>query len=127
MASSSKRLQLTLNAKKEREKVILDYLSKSFNPNATIKEILYNFISTQGNSKIVKDTQKEYKKRHLKRVKNTQIEHEQSNSKMVKDTQSEENTLLDLSGINDTDLVNEFKNENPIKQNELNQLKEFMR
>lgn len=118
---------MTLNAKKEREKVILDYLSKSFNPNATIKEILYNFISTQSNSRIVKDAQNEYKKRHSKRVKDTQSECEQSNSKKVKDTQSEEDTLLNLNVINDAELVNKFENKNPIKQNELDQLKEFMR
>lgn len=143
MASSSQRLQLTLNAKKEREKVILDYLSQSFNPNAAIKEILYNFIVTQNNSKVVKDTQIEVKKSNSKRVKGTQNNSKllnnkdtQSNTKILNNTQSHSNIvevtqnediLLNLNDIDDTALINGFGNENPVKKNELEQLKEFMR
>lgn len=38
---SSKRIYITLNEKKDKDKVILDYLSSSYSESDTIKDVLY--------------------------------------------------------------------------------------
>ncbi len=45
----SKRIYITLNEKKEKDKIILDYLNSTYNECETIKSLLYNFATNKGN------------------------------------------------------------------------------
>ena len=45
----SKRIYITLNEKKEKDKVILDYLSSSYSESDTIKDVLYRIATNSYN------------------------------------------------------------------------------
>lgn len=45
----SKRIYITLNNKKDKDKVILEYLSSSYNESDTIKDILYRIATNNYN------------------------------------------------------------------------------
>ncbi|MDB1947697.1 hypothetical protein PMY38_06355 [Clostridium tertium] len=45
----SKRIYITLNDKKDKDKVILEYLSSSYNESDTIKDILYRIATNNYN------------------------------------------------------------------------------
>lgn len=58
ISKNSVRVQFTLNAEKEKEKAIIDFLNSCVNPNNTIKEILYNIVSNS-DVKLLKVTHSE--------------------------------------------------------------------
>ena len=45
----SRRIYITLNEKKEKDKVILDYLSSSYSESDTIKDVLYRIATNSYN------------------------------------------------------------------------------
>lgn len=45
----SRRIYITLNEKKDKDKVILDYLSSSYSESDTIKEVLYQIATNSYN------------------------------------------------------------------------------
>lgn len=45
----SKRIYITLNSNKEKDKIILDYLESTYSASETIKSILYQFATNKGN------------------------------------------------------------------------------
>lgn len=47
LGKNTKRIQITLNADKTNDKVILEYLSSCYNENDKIKELLYSIITQQ--------------------------------------------------------------------------------
>lgn len=46
----SKRIYITLNPRKDKDKIILDYLSSTYNESETIKSLLYNVATNGGNT-----------------------------------------------------------------------------
>lgn len=48
----SRRIYITLNEKKDKDKVILDYLSSSYSESDTIKEVLYRIVTNSYNLNI---------------------------------------------------------------------------
>ena len=46
----SKRFYITLNPKKDKDKIILDYLSFTYNESETIKSLLYKVATSGGNT-----------------------------------------------------------------------------
>lgn len=107
-----------MNSEKEKEKVIIDFLDDCFNENNTIKEILYNFIVGNGDTKLVKVT-------HLSENKSDEqlLEVSKSNSLSVTSTQTDsenkekvtksEEKLLTLSNLeqNEIDSLSQFVNQ----------------
>lgn len=48
----SRRIYITLNEKKDKDKVILDYLSSSYSESDTIKDVLYRIVTNSYNLNI---------------------------------------------------------------------------
>ena len=48
----SRRIYITLNEKKDKDKVILNYLSSSYSESDTIKEVLYRIVTNSYNLNI---------------------------------------------------------------------------
>ncbi|MCE9656249.1 hypothetical protein LPC13_13320 [Clostridium celatum] len=46
----SKRFYITLNSQKDKDKIILDYLSSTYNESETIKSLLYKVATDGGNT-----------------------------------------------------------------------------
>ena len=97
LSKYTKRFQITLNESKDKDKVILDYLSDSYNPKDKIKELLYIAIVGNGDTKLLTITESDKPKT------------------VKKDTKSETKLLT----------VSDDK-QKEVRQNELDQLKEFM-
>ncbi|AUM92662.1 hypothetical protein [Clostridium botulinum] len=57
ISKDSKRIQFTLNGSKEKEREIIEFLNDCFNPNSTIKEIIYNYIVSNYGDKLQQVTQ----------------------------------------------------------------------
>lgn len=130
ISNSSKRIQLTLNAEKEKEKVVLDYLSNSFNDMQEIKRILYEYIvnqsgvkksrksksknkvmkdnkddeklltSTISKTKKAKDTTSDRKVMGVNESVSKSIKETQDNSRIKQDTQNDD-IIVDLSQFED--------------------------
>lgn len=97
LSKYTKRFQITLNESKEKDRVILDYLDKSYNANDKIKELLYLAVMNQYNEKLLTITNNDEKK-------------------VIERGVESKEKLLTIS--NDK--------QQKVKQNELDQLKEFM-
>lgn len=93
ISQTSKRIQLTFNSKKEKEKVIIDYLSNSFNENNEIKRILYEHITNQSGKKRVKRNKSKGKALTNSNLKSKLLKSDDSESKIIKDNKSEERLL----------------------------------
>ncbi|EPY2274688.1 hypothetical protein ACFLKB_00660 [Clostridium sp. FAM 1755] len=106
ISKDSKRIQFTLNGSKEKERKIIEFLNDCFNPNSTIKEIIYNYIVSNYGDKLQEVTQ-------------TNIS--QSSVKLPKVTQNK--------NINN-DTVSNFDKKlhevNEIEQNEIEELNKFL-
>ena len=61
ISNSSKRFQLTFNRNKEKERIVLDYLSQSFNETQEIKRILFQYIVNQNSTKEIEETRSKKK------------------------------------------------------------------
>ncbi|QXE20469.1 hypothetical protein [Clostridium sp. 001] len=105
ISKNSRRVQFTLNADKEKEKAIINFLDSSVNPNSTIKEILYSVVSNS-NSQLLKVTHSEITQSQSKPV-------EVSKSELLDNnvvTQSEEK-LVEVSdeiGLNELEELKKF-------------------
>lgn len=67
ISKSSKRVQFTLNTRKEKENQIAEFLDGCIEPNSTIKEIIYDYIVSNSGVKSPQVTQ-------ITQIKNTQSE-----------------------------------------------------
>lgn len=105
ISKNSKRIQFTLNADKEKEKTIIDFLNSCVNPNNTIKEILYNIVSN-GDTKLLKVTHSEVT---------------QSDKKLLEVSESEllSNNLVAQSEERSVEVSN-------LELNEMEELKKFI-
>lgn len=93
ISSNSKRIQITLNEDKEKEKVVLDYLASSFNEVQEIKRILFEYVVNQSGANKVKETKSRKKvikdaDSKAKLPKNTK-----SKSKVIESNESEQKLL----------------------------------
>lgn len=86
ISKNSTRVQFTLNTGKKKEEQIAKFLDSCINPNSTIKEIIYNYIVSNGGAKSPQVTHCEIIQSDTKLL--TLSESEQNSNNMV--TQSEE-------------------------------------
>jgi hypothetical protein len=56
ISKNSTRVQFTLNKSKEKENQIVEFLEGYIDPNSMIKEILYNYIVSNSDTKLLKAT-----------------------------------------------------------------------
>jgi len=59
ISKESVRVQFTLNTSRKKEKLINEFLNDCINPNNSIKEIIYNYIVSNGGTKSPQVTQME--------------------------------------------------------------------
>lgn len=121
ISKSSRRVQITFNTEKEKEKVVVDFLNACMNEKNTIKEILYNYIVSNSDSKLLTVTHSQSVQSDAKLLKvsvnNSLLNNEvtQSDSQLLEVTHSEvtqsEEKLLEVSDL---------------EKNELEELKNFM-
>lgn len=103
ISKDSKRIQFTLNGSKEKEKEIIEFLNDCFNPNSTIKEIIYYYIVSNYGDKLQQVTQTNISQSSVKLPKVTQ--NDNSNNNIVSDyakkshevSELESNELAELS------------------------------
>lgn len=106
ISKDSKRIQFTLNGSKEKEREIIEFLNDCFNPNSTIKEIIYNYIVSNYGDK-------------LQQV--TQIYTSESSVKLPKVTQNKNINNDTVSNCN-----KKLHEVNEIEQNEIEELNKFL-
>lgn len=106
ISKNSRRIQFTLNTSKEKEKQIAEFLDGCFNPNSTIKEIIYNYIVSNYGDK-------------LQQV--TQVYTSQSSVKLPKVTQ---NKNINNDTVSNCD--KKLHEVNGIEQNEIEELSKFL-
>jgi len=153
ISNNSKRIQLTFNEEKEKEKVVLDYLANSFSDINEIKRILYEYVINQSDVKaVVKPKSKpkvatkprsksevvkviESDNKLLTSTKNESeiVKSNESDNKVVKDNTNDtnEDITLDLSSFDNKQVevkISENKNNELelLKQNEMDELSKFM-
>lgn len=110
---SSRRLYITLNDEKEKDKVILNYLSNSYSESDAIKEALYR-LATNCAEKVQK-----LPKRDKKIKKNTV-------PKSIEKVQNGANCIKKGDIIPKTICTEKVQKDTIIIQNEIDQLKEFI-
>ncbi len=106
ISRSSTRIQFTLNESKEKEKIIAEFLDNCMNTNNTIKEILYNYIVSNSDTKLVKVTHSEVTQSKSKSVKVNESELVKNNT-----VSNSEPKLVEVSDL---------------ESNEIEELKKFM-
>lgn len=112
ISKNSSRIQFTLNSNKPAEKIIVDFLDGCIDPNAKIKEILYNYIVTESYSPLLKVSNFE------------RSEESESDKQLLTFTKGDEQ-LLDLSKFNNEEI---YKIDSENKENiELSELMNFVR
>lgn len=92
----SKRIYITLNPRKDKDKIILDYLSCTYNESETIKSLLYNVATNGGNTMQIGD-----------KISNIAITNEEQNvalstEKAIKDEKLNNNEIIidkDIMGL----------------------------
>jgi hypothetical protein len=99
ISNSSKRIQLTFNEDKEKERVVLDYLANSFNETQEIKRILYEYIANQSGVKRVNETKSEKKSIKGNDVEPKLLRTTKSKAKIVKDNKSDNKLLTNSESV----------------------------
>lgn len=139
---SSRRVYITLNDEKEKDKVIIDYLSQSYSESDAIKEILYKVAtnSTQtvqtipnSNNKVQSTPQKNIKReKDTKSKGNSKVLKGADNTDKVEKVHEVNTTSKVLNGADsipevqpNTKSIIKEKND-ALRANELEQLKKFM-
>lgn len=92
----SKRIYITLNPRKDKDKIILDYLSSTYNESETIKSLLYNVATNGGNT-----MQLGNKIRNVITI-NEEQNVANSTEKVIKDEKSNNNEIIidkDIMGL----------------------------
>lgn len=97
ISKNSIRIQFTLNSSKDKERKIIKFLDGCLNPNVAIKEIIFNYIVSQSDDKLVK-------------VSNI-------DNNIVSDS---DNKLVEVSNCEEKHEVSE------LEQNELDELSKFL-
>lgn len=135
---ASKRIYITLNSGKEKDMVIINYLSNCYSEKDAIKEALYR-LATQSNDLVQNGNESTEKvqlapndteKMQLDTKSNDKVK-EKSEPNRYKKTQKGDNVTLKVQNdtlMNKTDdvLLDEVKNDAEIEKNELDQLQKFM-
>ncbi|AAK79134.1 hypothetical protein BJV85_002837 [Clostridium acetobutylicum] len=105
----SKRIYITLNEDKEKDKKILDYLSQSYRAQDTIKEILYR-LAINGCLSVQND--------NISQIKSSTVEVQQDDNRCDMDTKKKKI----IEPVN----TNKVHKDDKRRKNELNQLKGFI-
>ncbi|KZL93581.1 hypothetical protein [Clostridium magnum] len=106
ISNNSARVQFTLNKSKDKEKIIAKFLEEFINPNNAIKEILYNYIVSNSDTKLLKVTHSEVT---------------QSDTKLLEVSKSE---LLDDNIVTQGEV--KLPEVSDLEQNELEELSKFI-
>jgi len=134
----SRRVYITLNSGKEKDRIIEEYLSTSYSEADLIKETLYR-LATRGDKlqlintnstdkvkkvttrtkKVKKDTEPKSDNKVLKVIKNTEEVLNDDNSSMSNKEQIETENIEKVQ-------INDNGNNEALKSNEISQLMEFM-
>ncbi|NFJ83887.1 hypothetical protein FDA84_14465 [Clostridium botulinum] len=94
ISKDSKRIQFTLNGSKEKEREIIEFLNDCFNPNSTIKEIIYNYIVSNYADKLQQVTQTYTSQSSVKLPKVTQ--NKNSNDNIVSNCDKKSHAVSEL-------------------------------
>lgn len=103
ISKNSTRVQFTLNLDKAKEKQIVEFLSGCMDPNSSIKEIIYNYILSNGGVKLPLVTQIEVSKCDAKLLTVSESESidknivSNSDTKLLEVSELEMNELDELS------------------------------
>jgi hypothetical protein len=97
ISKNSARIQITLNTDKEREKVIVDFLNTCMNEKNTIKEILYNYIVSNSDSKLLTVTHSKVTQSDAQLLKVTHSEITQGEEKLLEVSDLELNEMEELN------------------------------
>lgn len=109
ISKNSVRVQFTLNKDKEKEKIIVDFLNTCINPNNSIKEMIYNYIVSNSDSKLPQVTYSEVT---------------QSEEKLVKVSNSDD-IMLDINNIV-SNSEEKLLEASELEMNELEELNKFI-
>lgn len=137
LSKNTKRFQITLNASKQKDKFILDYLEQSYNANDKIKELLYIAIVNQQDSKIqtVSKSTKKLLTKSNNDTKKVKVSNSKKNKKLLTVTDSVAEKAIGTNSENISKLLTDSKeelqevnesNEAALRKNELEELKKFM-
>lgn len=136
--ANSRRVYITLNSDKEKDRIIEELLSNSYSESDFIKETLYRLATQSDNLKLINtnSTQKVQKITDSNK-KSTKVTKPKSNNKVQKGTKSNNKLLKDNdSSMIDKDQIQTTNTERVqidinsddeiLKNNEMNQLMEYM-
>lgn len=99
ISKSSIRHQFTLNTKKEKESIIANFLDTALNPNSTIKEILYNHIVSNYDTRLIKDSNYIVSEGNTKSLTMSKTNHEEDKKESNFETKSYELSEIELNEI----------------------------
>lgn len=113
ISKNSKRVQFTLNKDKAKEKQIVDFLDGCIDSNAAIKEILFNYIVTNCDTKSMQVTKSEVHQSYTKSLQESNF-----NNNIVIDS---DNKLVEVSNCE-----NKSQQVSELEINELEELNKFI-
>lgn len=143
---ASRRIYITLNDEKEKDRIIISYLSQSYSEADAMKEAIYRLatnniqsmqndnsstekvqVKPKSNSKVKKDVSSKSDKRVRKGINNSSKDEKIPKVNCTEKEQkvSNDDVLLNLDDIGD-EVHKEVQKDDVIKTNELEQLKKFM-
>jgi len=134
----SRRVYITLNSDKEKDRIIEEYLSTSYSEADLIKETLYRLATQGGKLQLINTNSTDKVKKVTTRTKKVKKDTEpKSNNKVLNDAENTKEVLKDdnssLSNkeqikTDNTEKVqiNDNDNNEALKSNEISQLMEFM-
>lgn len=136
--ANSRRVYITLNSDKEKDRIIEEFLSQSYSEADLIKETLYR-LATQGDNlqlinakstdKVQKRTTRTKKvKKDTKPKSNNEVQNVTNDTKKIlKDDNSSLNNKVQIETDNTEKVQVEINSDNEVlKENEFNQLMEFI-
>ncbi|MCW6092925.1 hypothetical protein LAV60_07020 [Clostridium sporogenes] len=113
ISKDSKRIQFTLNGSKEKEREIIEFLDGCFNPNVAIKEIIFNYIVSNCESKLPQVTHLEVPQSYTKSLQVSNF-----NDNIVSDG--------DCKSVEVSNCEEELHEVSEIEQNEIEELNKFL-
>ncbi|NFD31053.1 hypothetical protein EXN57_13235 [Clostridium botulinum] len=113
ISKNSRRVQFTLNSSKEKEKEIIKFLDGCFNPNVAIKEIIFNYIVSNCESKLPQVTHLEVPQSYTKSLQVSNF-----NDNIVSDSDCK---LVEVSNRD-----KKLHEVNEIEKNEIEELNKFL-
>lgn len=115
ISKDSIRIQFTLNKRKEKEKLITEFLDGCIDSNAAIKEILFNYIVTHCDTKSMQVTKFEAPQSYAKSLQESNFDNNIVNNS--------DNKLVEVSNCENK---SQQEDKSELELNELDELKKFI-